>query len=96
MGTHIHIRDFDDKLHAKLVRKAGAEDLSLSQYLRLELAKLARSPSSKEIGDMLVNLPRAGHVQPWSSRQTVQMLHEGREERDEQVSKRLSKHAAEN
>lgn len=90
MGTHIHIRDFDKLLHAELVKKANDKDLSLSQYLRTELARIAKAPASESVGDMLVNLPRQGHVSPWSSQRTVRMIHEGREQRDEQIDKALS------
>ena len=42
MNKHIHVRDFDGKAHKLLTRKAKEKGLSLSGYLRFELAVLAR------------------------------------------------------
>ena len=90
MNKNIHIRDFDSELHAALVKNAERKKLSLSQYLRDELAKIARAPTAEVFGEMLVNLPREGHVSEWSSQRTVRIIHEGREQRTEQISNALS------
>jgi hypothetical protein len=87
MGTHIHIREFDDALHAELVRRAKQSELSLTQFLRQELTRIAKSPSFAEVGQNLINLPRDGHVSSWSSQRTARILHESREERDEQLER---------
>jgi hypothetical protein len=81
MTKHIHIRDFEEEYHVLLVEKANAMNLSLTQFLKEELKKIAKAPSAKRAGDMLVNLPREGHVTSWSSQRTAQIVHEAREER---------------
>jgi antitoxin FitA len=53
MNKHIHIRDFDAVLHEKLVQRAQSKHMSLSQYLRNELAQLASRPSLDEVLDRL-------------------------------------------
>jgi antitoxin FitA len=49
MSKHIQIRDVDAKVHKKLVQRAGDQGLSLTEYLRKELAELAHRPSSTEV-----------------------------------------------
>ncbi len=60
MNKHIHIRDFDGSLHAALVKKAEEEGLSLTQFVKNELGKVARRPSSAQFYDNLRNLPAIG------------------------------------
>lgn len=91
MGMNIHIRNVSKTVHAKLVKMAGKKDLSLTQFLKVELEKIAKTPSAESIGEMLLNLPRQGHVTPWSSQRTVRMIHEGREEREEQIESALKR-----
>ena len=57
MNKHIHIRDFDGKLHAKLAKKAEESGLSLTQFLKQELAKVAARPSQHDFYKQLRNLP---------------------------------------
>jgi hypothetical protein len=85
MGTHIHIRDFEDEYHYLLVAKANAKNMSLTSFLKDELKKIAKSPSAEAFGDMLVNLPRKGNVASWSRENTAQIVREGREERGEHL-----------
>jgi plasmid stability protein len=49
MGTHIHIRDFQEDLHAILANRAKQKGLSLSAYLRQELTNLAKRPTSDDV-----------------------------------------------
>jgi integrase len=78
MGTHIHIRDFQEDLHAILVKRAKAKGLSLSEYLRQELAVMASRPSIEEFISKLKDVPR-----PQISRDVLKRaLEEAREERD--------------
>lgn len=58
MGKHIQIRDFDSDLHDVLVSRAKQKNISLSEFLRKELAQLASKPSVEEILQRLENLPR--------------------------------------
>jgi hypothetical protein len=91
MGTHIHIRDFEDELHAILVGRAKARNLSLTQYLKEELARIANRPSSDDFSARLRDLPRDADMSAWAGQRTARIIRESREERDEylfNVSKR--------
>lgn len=44
----IQIRDVPDDLHQELKRRAAKMDLSLSDYLKQELSRLAERPSLEE------------------------------------------------
>jgi hypothetical protein len=57
MNKHIHIRDFDDALHEKLVQRAQSKNMSLSQYLRIELANIAQRPTWADIAAQIKALP---------------------------------------
>ena len=58
MGKHLHIRDFDTDLHDVLVSRAKQKGVSLSEFLRKELAQLASRPSVEEILQRLESLSR--------------------------------------
>ena len=81
MNKHIHIRDFDGQSHGKLAARARKRGLSLSEFLRVELAKLAERPTMEEIGERLREVRGAGLG--ISSDDIVEMINEGREERDQ-------------
>lgn len=49
MGKHVQVRDVDDDVHAVLTRRAEEASLSLSEYLRRELARLAEKPTIDEL-----------------------------------------------
>ncbi len=84
MGTHIHIRDFDSDLHQVLVGRAKRKGLSLSEYLRQELSRLASNPSIDEVMERLINLPR-----PNIPRDVVQKaVQEARSEREAELDER--------
>jgi hypothetical protein len=86
MGKHIHIRDFDSDLHQVLVDRAKRRGLSLSEYLRQELARLASNPSIDEIMDRLANVPR-----PNIPREVLQKaMQESRAEREAELDERYS------
>jgi hypothetical protein len=48
MSKMIQIRDVPDDLHRELKRRAAAEALTLSDYLKRELANIAGRPSLSE------------------------------------------------
>jgi antitoxin FitA len=54
MNKQIHIRDFEAQPHAILTKRAKANNMSLSQYLRIELVKLANRPTNDELFDRLM------------------------------------------
>jgi hypothetical protein len=83
MGTHIHIRDFEDEYHPMLVAKASSKNVSLTGFLKDELKKIAVAPRAETFGEMLVNLPRKGNAANWSSEKSAKIVREGREERAE-------------
>jgi plasmid stability protein len=49
MGKNVQIRALDDATYAVLRARAAAADLSLTQYLRQELTRLADSPTWEEL-----------------------------------------------
>lgn len=49
MGTLIQIRDVDDEVHRILKARAAREGVSLSEYLRAELERVAGSPTPAEL-----------------------------------------------
>ena len=51
MPKNVQIRDLNDEVYAVLRGRAGAADLSLTQYLKQELSRLARTPTMAELLD---------------------------------------------
>lgn len=51
MPKNVQIRDVSDETYAVLRSRAGADDLSLTQYLRRELDRLAGTPTMAELLD---------------------------------------------
>jgi antitoxin FitA len=49
MGTLIQIRDVRDDVHRTLKARAAREGVSLSEYLRAELERVAASPTPDEL-----------------------------------------------
>jgi plasmid stability protein len=49
MGTLIQVRDVPDEVHRTLKARAAREGLSLSEYLRAELQRVAESPTPDEL-----------------------------------------------
>lgn len=84
MGKHIHIRNFDSDLHQVLVDRAKRKGLSLSEYLRQELTRLASNRSIDEVMHRLINLPR-----PNIPREVIQKaVQEARAEREAELNER--------
>lgn len=79
MEKNIHVRDFDGKLYDILVKRAAARGLSLSEYLRIELARMARTPTLDDVLEKMAKQPR-----PKVSAEDVQRAWaEARAERDD-------------
>lgn len=57
MNKHVQIKNVDEALHRKLKIRAIEHGMSLSDYLRRELATLADRPTNKEVFDRLRKLP---------------------------------------
>jgi antitoxin FitA len=49
MSKMIQIRDVPDDLHRELKRRAEKKGLSLSDYLKLELTRIAEVPTLEEL-----------------------------------------------
>jgi hypothetical protein len=83
MNKHIHIRHFDGPSHSKLAERARKQGMSLSEYLRFELAKIANRPTVGELGENLRKIRGAGvNI---STEENIQAIHEGREERTDRI-----------
>jgi antitoxin FitA len=83
MGKTVQIRDLDDETYAVLRRRAAEQRVSLTQYLRHELDRLARTRTIAELLDEADTL-RASHGGV-SRESIIAALHEGRAERDAQL-----------
>jgi len=53
MGTMIQIRDVREEVHRTLKARAAREGVSLSEYLRAELERVAASPTPDELLERL-------------------------------------------
>jgi plasmid stability protein len=49
MGTLIQVRDVPDEVHRTLKARAARNGVSLSEYLRTELERVAASPTPDEL-----------------------------------------------
>ena len=85
MNKHIHIRDFDGDLHELLVKNAASKDVSLTAYLKSELAKIAKTPTVEVVGEQLLNLPRNQIDTNWTRQSSARLVRESREERGEHL-----------
>lgn len=53
MGTLVQIRDVPDEVHRELKARAARDGVSLSEYLRKQLERVAESPTPQELIDRL-------------------------------------------
>jgi plasmid stability protein len=81
MNKHIQIRNVPDGLHCKLKMRAIGKGLSLSDYLRQELERLANRPTWEEVAKKLRELP-AVRLPPDT---IANIIREEREARDEHL-----------
>lgn len=79
MNKHIQIRNVSPELHRSLKIRATEQGLSLSDYLRIEMERLAKLPTAKE----WVAMVKTRASISLSAEDTVRLIHEGREERAE-------------
>jgi plasmid stability protein len=68
MGTLVQIRDVPDEVHRTLKARAAQEGVSLSEYLRSELERVAGSPTPAEL---LARLQKRKAVMPTESAATA-------------------------
>jgi two-component sensor histidine kinase len=76
MNKHIQIRDIDAATHKDLVRKAEAEGLSLSEYLRQLLKNVSQHKSNAQI---IAEIRKRGPVSMDVS--AAELVRQGRDER---------------
>jgi antitoxin FitA len=53
MGILIQVRDVPDDVHRRLKARAASGGVSLSEYVRTELERVAASPTPEELLDSL-------------------------------------------
>ena len=76
MAKMIQVRDVPDAVHATLKARAAREGMSLSDFIKRELTRVAERPSMQEW------LDRTKQFKPIASRRTAtQVIRELREER---------------
>jgi hypothetical protein len=76
MNKHIQIRDVDASTHEKLVQRASAEGLSLSEFLRIELKRMTLHKTNAEI---IAEIRQRGPIELGIS--SEELVRSGREER---------------
>jgi plasmid stability protein len=58
MSKMIQLRDVPDDLHRKLKSRAAASGMTLSDFLKREVRKVAEQPTEEEIRKRIAALPR--------------------------------------
>jgi hypothetical protein len=56
MGRLVQIRDVSERTHRKLKARAAEQGQSLSEHLRQELERIARTPTPAELRERLEDL----------------------------------------
>ena len=64
MNKQIHIRDIEEQTHSRLVEKANAKGLSLSEFLRQELTQIAERKLSMAEFYALLRTREPVHLNP--------------------------------
>jgi antitoxin FitA len=85
----IQVKNVPDELHERLRSRARAEGRSMSDYVLYVLERDLALPTTRE---WLEQLKRSEPVTSVSREDILVALHEGREERDEQIRTALSSH----
>jgi len=82
MGVMVQIRNMPEAVHRKLKSRAAEAGMSLSEYLLRECERVAAIPTWEEMRERLKKLT-AVELPPGVD--VVDIIREGREERDEQI-----------
>jgi antitoxin FitA len=85
----IQVKNVPADLHERLRERAQAEGRSLSDYVLYVLERDLALPTTRE---WLKELKRSDPVTNVSREDILEALHQGREERDEQIRAALSSH----
>lgn len=83
--TMVQIRNVPDAVHRKLKARAATMGLSLSDYLRAEIEKVAARPTPEELVARLMSRERVELVPS-----AAEIIREGREERADQILEAIS------
>jgi plasmid stability protein len=83
----IQVKNFPEELHAKLRERAARQGRSVSGYVT---DVLKRDLSQSTTREWLDSLKEDEPVSGISSEEVVNLIHEGRAERDEQILRALS------
>jgi len=76
----VQIRNMPDDIHRTLKSRAALAGMSLSDYLLLEVKKVAEMPTMEEMRERLARLPPAT-----LSRSPTEILREERDRRDSEL-----------
>ena len=85
MNKHIQIRNVPDALHSRLKQRAAQQGLSLSDYLRAEMERLAMLPTINEWVAKVRTRPSAGI----SAEDIVRSVLDARENRTDDILRTL-------
>jgi plasmid stability protein len=85
----IQIKNVSEDVHAKLRERAHREGRSLSDYVRRLIEVDLALPTTEE---WLERVRMREPVRDISSEQIVELIHEGRRERDEQIRNAVTHH----
>jgi plasmid stability protein len=83
----IQVKNFPEDLHAKLRDRAARQGRSVSGYVTDVLRRDLAQPTTRE---WLDSLKEDEPVSGISSEEVVNLIHEGRAERDEQILRALA------
>lgn len=72
MGRLLQVRDVPEDVHRTLKSRAAQEGVSLSEYVRTELARAARRPTTAELAERIAARERVSLSEP--SERTVRRL----------------------
>jgi hypothetical protein len=85
----IQVKEVPADLHERLRARARSEGRSLSDYVLYVLERDLAMPTTREWLDQIKKSEPVTNV---SREDILKALHEGREERDEQISAAISRH----
>ena len=87
MNKHIQIRNVPEALHRRLKLKALRQGMTLSDYLRVEMERLAKLPTLKEWTE-LVGSREATHI---TAETVLESIHAGRDEHDAKLEQPMAR-----
>ncbi len=87
MNKHIQIRNVPESLHRRLKVKAARQGMTLSDYLRIEMARIAKLPTLKEWTEMVAKRKPVAVT----THEIVESIRLGREEHDTEMERRFER-----